>query len=178
MRVFEYKAYANAEQYAAIDEAIRTTQFVRNKCIRLWMDAKDTSYNVGMKEISKHTTELRADYPWAKKLNSTAVQAAGDRAWESISRFYKNLREGIKPVGYPRFRKTVRSVEYKQYGWKLRLPETGERILSRITFKDGFGPCRATRVHVSGVFQRRGDGEEGALHKEAPLSVRVGDGQG
>jgi transposase len=52
MRIFEYKAYANAEQYAAIDEAIRTTQFVRNKCIRLWMDAKDTPYSVGKSEIS------------------------------------------------------------------------------------------------------------------------------
>ena len=65
----------------------------------LWMDAKDTSYSVGKSEISKHTTQLTADYPWAKKLNSTAVQAAGDRAWLAISRFYKNLREGVKPVG-------------------------------------------------------------------------------
>ncbi len=139
MRIFEYRAYGNPEQYAAIDEAIRTTQFVRNKCIRLWMDAKDIPYNVGKSEISKHTTELRADYTWAKKLNATAVQAAGDRAWDSISRFYKNVREGIKPVGYPRFRKTVRSVEYKHSGWKLRILEQGERILPRITFLDGCG---------------------------------------
>jgi putative transposase len=139
MRIFEYKAYANAEQYAAIDEAIRATQFVRNKCIRLWMDARDTPYSVGRSEISRHTTELRADYPWAKKLNSTAVQAAGDRAWESISRFYKNLREGVKPVGYSRFPKTVRSVEYKHSGWRLRIPEAGEQIFPRITFKDGSG---------------------------------------
>ena len=73
MRIFEYRAYGNPEQYAAIDEAIRTTQFVRNKCIRLWMDAKDIPYNVGKSEISKHTTELKADYTWAKKLNATAV---------------------------------------------------------------------------------------------------------
>lgn len=49
------------------------------------------------------------------------------------------MREGIKPVGYPRFRKTVRSVEYKQWGWKLRIPEAGERILPRLTFTDSFG---------------------------------------
>jgi putative transposase len=26
------------EQYQALDEAIRTAQFVRNKCVRYWMD--------------------------------------------------------------------------------------------------------------------------------------------
>jgi hypothetical protein len=29
-----------AEQYQALDEAIRTAQFVRNKCVRYWMDNK------------------------------------------------------------------------------------------------------------------------------------------
>ena len=27
------------EQYQALDEAIRTGQFIRNKCLHLWMDA-------------------------------------------------------------------------------------------------------------------------------------------
>lgn len=27
-----------AEQYQALDEAIRTAQFVQNKCLRYWMD--------------------------------------------------------------------------------------------------------------------------------------------
>jgi putative transposase len=25
-------------QYSALDEAIRTAQFIRNKCVRYWMD--------------------------------------------------------------------------------------------------------------------------------------------
>ncbi len=133
MRIFEYRAYGNPAQYAAIDEAIRTTQFVRNKCVRLWMDAKDTEHSIGRNELSRHTTELRVDYPWCRKLNSTAVQAAGERAWFAIFRFYENVREGTKPVGYPRFRKTVRSVEYKHAGWKL------DSESKRISFTDGFG---------------------------------------
>ena len=35
---FELKIKANKIQYVAIDEALRTAQFIRNKCIRLWMD--------------------------------------------------------------------------------------------------------------------------------------------
>lgn len=39
MLVLEYKVKAKQAQYRAIDEAIRTVQFVRNKCLRYWIDA-------------------------------------------------------------------------------------------------------------------------------------------
>ena len=38
MLIYEYKLDGNKQQYAAIDEAIRIVQFIRNKCLRLWMD--------------------------------------------------------------------------------------------------------------------------------------------
>ncbi len=34
MIIFEFKAKGKTTQYQAIDEAIRTSQFIRNKCIR------------------------------------------------------------------------------------------------------------------------------------------------
>ncbi len=37
MLVFEFKTYGKAIQFEAIDAAIRTTQFIRNKAIGLWM---------------------------------------------------------------------------------------------------------------------------------------------
>lgn len=133
--VLEYKLVAAAEQRRGMDEAIRTAQFVRNACLRYWMDSE----KVGKNDIYKHTTKLRAEFEWAKKLNSTAVQAAGERAWASISRFYDNHKKGAatnvcgrKPVGYPKFKKNVRSVEYKQSGWKL------DASSKRLTLTDGF----------------------------------------
>ncbi len=33
------------EQYHRLDEAIRTSQFVRNSCVRYWMDNKGTTRN-------------------------------------------------------------------------------------------------------------------------------------
>ncbi len=132
-----------------MDEAIRTAQFVRNACVRFWMDGEKVSKN----DVYKHTTKLRAEYPWCKKLNSTAVQAAGERAWSAISRFFehhkkagrpgrcqgsacrppRSVQDGVRPVGYPRFKKNVRSVEYKQSGWKL------DAVNKSIAFTDGFG---------------------------------------
>jgi putative transposase len=39
MLVLEYKITAKQAQYKAIDEALRTVQFIRNKAIRYWIDA-------------------------------------------------------------------------------------------------------------------------------------------
>ncbi len=41
MQVREAKLLNGTEgQYQALDSAIRTAQFVRNKCLRYWMDNK------------------------------------------------------------------------------------------------------------------------------------------
>jgi putative transposase len=39
MLVFEFKVKAKEPQYQAIDEAILIGQFVRNKCLRYWIDS-------------------------------------------------------------------------------------------------------------------------------------------
>ena len=116
MLILEYKLRANQRHRAAIDEAIRTTQFIRNKCLRLWMETRGT----GDAALQAYCAQLAQDFPFAARLNSMARQAAADRAWAAISRFYKNCQEH-KPgkKGYPRFQKDNRSVEYKTSGWKL-----------------------------------------------------------
>ena len=130
MLILEYKLRVNQAQQAAIDEAIRTVQFIRNKALRLWMDGR----GVGWAEQQRLCAQLAKEYPFAAKLHSNARQASADRAWASISRFYQNCREH-KPgkKGYPRFQKDNRSVEYKVGGWKL------EPDGKRLTFTDGTG---------------------------------------
>ncbi len=120
MIIFEFKVYPNKAQEIAINEAISTVSFIRNKCLRYWMDSKKED-QVNKYSISKYTTVLRKEFKWCNKLNSTAVQAAGDRAWLSIAKFYDNCKKNIKPRGYPKFKKDNRSVEYKQSGWKLNI---------------------------------------------------------
>jgi putative transposase len=130
MLIFEYKLRTSKEQRAAIDEAIRTTQFVRNKALRLWMDGR----GVGKNDLQALCAQLAQDFPFAARLNSMARQAAADRAWFAISRFYENCKTK-KPgkKGYPRFQKDNRSIEYKTSGW--RLESDGQQI----TFTDGHG---------------------------------------
>jgi putative transposase len=137
MLVYEYKLDGNANQYQAIDEAIRTVQFVRNKCLRLWMDGERVSKN----DLQTSCAILAKDYPFASRLNSQARQASADRAWFAIQRFYDHCREH-KPgkKGYPRFQHDTRSVEYKHTGWKL---ETDGK---HIVFTDGCGIGRLRLV--------------------------------
>jgi putative transposase len=133
MLVLEYKVKAKLQQYRTIDEAIRTVQFIRNKCLRYWMDApKDIK--VDRFALNKYSTVLRNEFPFVKALNSMAVQAAAERGWLAISRFYENCKSK-KPgkKGFPRFQKDNRSVEYKTSGWSLHPTKR------RITFADKKG---------------------------------------
>ncbi|MCS6960434.1 MAG: transposase [Pseudanabaenaceae cyanobacterium SKYGB_i_bin29] len=128
MLVRESKLKGAQPQYQALDEAIRTAQFVRNKCLRHWMD----NQGVNKAQLYKVCKELAQAFAFAKKLNSTARQASAERAWSAISRFYIRCRNGEAKKGYPKFQKHCRSVEYKQSGWKLS-PDG-----MSITLTDGF----------------------------------------
>ncbi len=133
MLVLEYKVRGKQQQYRAIDEAIRTTQFIRNKAIRYWMDAP-REVNINRITLNNYSTALRKEFKFVEELNSMACQAATERAWSAIDRFYGNCKSK-KPgkKGLPRFQKDNRSVEYKTSGWSLHPTKR------RITFIDKKG---------------------------------------
>lgn len=147
--------HGSEEQYQALDEAIRTAQFIRNKCIRYWMDHR----GVGKSALYTLSKNLAKEFEFAKKLNSSARQASAERAWAAISRFYSRCKKGEKKKGYPRFKKHSRSVEYKQSGWKL------SSDCQQITFTDGFN------AGTFSVFCNHETRED--LHRCKILRVRV-----
>ena len=152
MLILEYKLRTNHAQQTAIDEAIRTVQFIRNKAVRLWMDGR----GISQYDMQALCAQLASEYPFAARLNSMARQASADRAWQAIDRFYKNCREH-KPgtqasrrgqaKGYPRFQKDNRSAEYKTSGWKL------EPDGKHITFTDGMGIGRLKLIGKKGCIE-------------------------
>ena len=116
MFILEYKVKPVKAQVQAIEEAIRTTQFVRNKVLRYWMDNR----GIGKTELFRYNTQLREEFDFVKALNSHACQTAVERVLRAINRFYDNCKKQVKgKKGYPKFSKTTRSVEYKVSGWKL-----------------------------------------------------------
>jgi putative transposase len=127
MFILEYKLKGKPKQYQAIDESIRTVQFVRNKCLRYWEDGK----NIGQKDLYRYVTELRKEFNFVETLNSTACQQACERTWTSILKFYTNCKNHILgKKGYPKYSQRTHSVEFKKSGWSLN------RDTKRITFTD------------------------------------------
>ncbi|PPT10549.1 Mobile element protein [Geitlerinema sp. FC II] len=152
MFVLEYKVKPKPYQVEAIEEAIRTTQFVRNKVLRYWMDNR----GVGKAELFRYNTRLRKEFKFVEELNSHACQTAVERTLRAITRFYENCKSQVKgkkrcdPApshgarerapreGYPQFKRNIRSVEYKVSGWKLS--EDRKHIV--FTDKKGIGHLR------------------------------------
>jgi putative transposase len=130
MLVLEFKVKGKANQYTAIDEAIKTAQFVRNKALRHWMD----NPGVGQKQLYRLSKSLREEFSFVKALNSSACQASIERAYSAIARFYSNCKKAVPAKkGYPKFQKNCRSVEYKTSGWALSVNR------KQITFTDKKG---------------------------------------
>jgi len=152
MIILEFKVRAKPVQYNAIDEAIRTVQFIRNKCLRFWMD----NQKVSKYDLNKYSAVLANEFNFADKLNSMARQSAAERAWSAISRFYDNCKKKVAGLkahesavrlclpqnsrkgGYPQFQKNNRSVEYKTTGWKL----APNRKSIAMTDKNGIGKLK------------------------------------
>ena len=135
MLVLEFKCYGKQNQYQAIDEAIRTGQFIRNKCLRFWMDTP----NIGRYDLNKYCKVLADEFTFAKDLNSMARQSSAERAWSSVSRFYDSCKKQVPgKKGFPKFKKFSRSVEYKTTGWKL----SNDTKWIKFTDKKGIGKLK------------------------------------
>lgn len=143
MLSYEFKLYGASAQFRGIDEAIQTTQFVRNKCLQVWLDEykKPASERAsfGLLSFGYMCKDIAASFDFARKLNAMARQAAAERCARAVMEFYKRCKLkkagllGNRKVGYPRFQHDCRSVEYKTGGWKLAAD------CQRVKFTDGHG---------------------------------------
>lgn len=146
MLVLDCKAIIKKSQAQAINEAIRTAQFVRNQVLKYWMDNRSG----GKKELYQYNTQLRPEYQFVGKLNSHACQVSGKNVEGAINRFFNpSITIGVNswtPLNFDkfknkkpekqgdiRFKKNCRSVEYKVSRWKLNSNK------GRINFTDKKG---------------------------------------
>jgi transposase len=163
MLIYEYKLDATQKQYAAIDEAMRIVQFIRNKCLRKWMDEQGVSQN----ELQAYCAVLAPDFPFAACLNSQDRQASAERAWFAIARFYAHCKlhtPGKK--GYPQFQRDNRSVEYKTTGRKL--DPNGKHL----TVTDRCGIGRVRLVGTRAIFEKPRSGSNACI-ASFPASKRT-----
>ena len=114
-------------QYELLEEAIRTANFVRNKALRYWMDNRGVSKN----DLQKLCATLAKEYDWAGKLNFQARQSSADRAWNGISRFYKNCRES--PMKNIKTRRAARLKEKPHWQQNPMPPDLKAALARKVT---------------------------------------------
>ncbi|NET84095.1 MAG: transposase [Moorea sp. SIO1F2] len=176
MLVMEFKAVLKEPQKLAINEAIITARFVRNKVLRYWMD----NHGVGKKELYRYNTEIREEFNFVKDLNSHACQASVENVERAIKRFYDNCKKKVPgKKGYPRFKKHSRSVEYKQSGWKLSPDKksinfTDKKGIGKVKLKGTWDLWRFDQKLIKRVrIVQRADGYYVQFCVKADNSVRV-----
>ena len=121
MKTYTYKIKKNKAAFAKIEEVFKTCDFIHNKCLRYWMDNKDTDTNANLYAFHKYIGRLRGTnlYPWLNRLYSQACQMACEPAWFAISNFYRKCKKGLPgKKGYPKWKHGTRSYEYSQTGYK------------------------------------------------------------
>lgn len=107
MFVYEFKVKPKPQQVLAIEEVIRTYQFVRNKVLRYWIDNR----GVGKTEMFRYNTLLRKEFKFVEDLNSHACQTAVERVLKAVNRFYANCKKKvIGKKGYPKFVRREKSL--------------------------------------------------------------------
>ena len=79
MLTLEYKLDGTPAQYAAIDEGIRVVQFIRNTCLRAWMDRQPAGKT--FEAMSAYTAALANEFPFAGRLGS---QAWRSQCWTGL----------------------------------------------------------------------------------------------
>jgi putative transposase len=106
MIALEYKIKGKQHPYNAIDDTIRTTQFVRNKAIRYWMDAP-RELKIDKFALNKYSTELRKDSicrKKARKLYAKKHLKVNRQRNEHAKRMARNLCKFNDLVAYENLR--------------------------------------------------------------------------
>ena len=77
MLIYEYKLRCTKGQQAAMDDAIRIAQFIRNKCLRLWMDKS----RIGANDLQIYCSRLAHTFDFAARLDTPADSARSAAPW-------------------------------------------------------------------------------------------------
>lgn len=121
MLVFEFKAYGKSSQMTAVNDAIRTAKFIRNSCIRLWIDVKGTGKN----DLQKYCAVLAANFPFANELDSMARPALVLKEHGRLSLVFMKTakRAFLARKVFPSSRKTVTRLSTKRQDGSLQIIE-------------------------------------------------------
>lgn len=103
---YKFRIYPNATQTNLIERTFGCCRFVYNYFLaerkKVYAESKKT---LGYVDCAKTITVLKHSLTWLKDIDSTALQSAVRNLDTAYQSFFRRVKQGIKPYGYPRFKK-------------------------------------------------------------------------
>lgn len=103
---YRFRIYPNVAQTNLIERTFGCCRFVYNYFLaehkKVYNESKKTLSYV---ECTKEITSLKHSLTWFKDVDSTALQSAARNLDTAYQNFFRRVKQGIKPYGYPQFKK-------------------------------------------------------------------------
>lgn len=104
-KAFKYRIYPNAEQEELIQKTFGCCRFVYNFFLAEKTEKyKETGKSPLFYQQSRELTELKKKLEWLSEVDATALQSVLKDLNGAFQRFFRRIKQGTKPYGYPRFK--------------------------------------------------------------------------
>lgn len=102
---YKFRLYPDAVQSERIKCNIGCCRFVYNHFLALrkklyQKDGKSLNYT----ECANMLPNMKKELPWLAEADSTSLQASLRHLDSAYENFFRRVKQGIKPYGYPKFR--------------------------------------------------------------------------
>jgi putative transposase len=121
---FEYRIYPNRKQVARLQQSLLLAQKMYNLLLeRAISTYEDDGKRLTKFEMCNYVKTIKDKEPMFKSAYSQVLQNCADRLSKAFDNFFRRVKENKegkrqKP-GFPRFKKSVKSITYPQDGFKL-----------------------------------------------------------
>ena len=141
---YEVRIYPSASQRAQIERTFGAVRWVYNRCLETCKDAYEgTGRSPTRWQLDKMLPGWKAEFPWLKEADSTALQSAVQDLSRAYDNFFRRCKTGGAP-GYPRFkskRDVRQSYRSKRVGGNVAVPDDRHVKLPKL----GLVKARASR---------------------------------
>lgn len=143
-KAYKFRLYPTTEQQEHIERNIGCSRFLYNYFLNERMVSfKETGHSPSWKQQDAGIVKLKEQFPWLREADSTALQAAVKNLDIAYQNFFRNLKSGKKPAGFPKFKRKHSS----RQSYKSKCVGTNIQILDGAVKlpKLGAVPCRISR---------------------------------
>lgn len=103
---YKFRIYPNREQEQMIQRTFGCCRFVYNRFLALRKELYATNKKtLNYVASSRQLTLLKNELPWLKEVDAVPLQEELRNLDFAYQNFFRRVREGVKPCGYPQFKR-------------------------------------------------------------------------